>query len=67
MNLGVKRSNEYSEEPFGDNEIKKELENVDIVINTLNHEKILMNKLVSGTCLPIKVARVVNLKLVFMD
>ena len=53
MNLGAEGSNKYSIEPFGNNEIKKELENVDIVINTLNHEKILMNTLVSDTCLPI--------------
>ena len=47
LNLGAKRSNKYSIKPFGNNEIKRELENVDIVINTLNHEKILMNTLVS--------------------
>ena len=53
LNLGAKGSNKYSIKPFGNNEIKKKLENLDIVINTLNHEKILMNTLVSDTCLPI--------------
>ena len=52
-NLGVKGSNKYSIKPFGNNEIKKELENVDIVLNTFNHEKVLINKLVSDICLPI--------------
>ena len=53
LNLGAKGSNKYSIKPFGNNEIKKELENVDIVINTLNHEKILINTLVCEICLPI--------------
>ena len=52
-NLGVKGSNKYSIKPFANNEIKKELENVDIVFNTFNHEKVLINKLVSDICLPI--------------
>ena len=41
-----------AQKPFGNDEIKKELENVDIVINTLNHEKISVNTL-SDICLPI--------------
>ena len=53
MNLDTKGSNKYSIKPFGNNEIKKELENVYIVINTLNHEKVLMNTLVSDICVPI--------------
>ena len=42
-----------AQKPFGNDEIKKELENVDIVINTLNHEKISVNTLLSDICLPI--------------
>ena len=53
LNIGVKGSNKYSIKPFANNEIKKELENVDIVFNTFNHEKVLINKLVSDICLPI--------------
>ena len=53
LKLGVKRSNKYSIKPFGNNEIKTELENLDIVISTLNHEKFLMNTVVSDICLPI--------------
>ena len=53
MNLGAKGSNKYSIKPFDNNEIKNKLENVDIVFNTLNHEKILINTLVSDICLPI--------------
>ena len=33
--------------------MKQELEKVDIVIKTLNHEKILVNTFVSDVCLPI--------------
>ena len=53
LNIGAEGSNKYSIKPFGNNEIKEELENVGIVINTLNYENVLMNTLVSDICLPI--------------
>ena len=38
---------------FGKNEMKQELENVDIVIKTLSHKKILVNTFVCDISLPI--------------
>ena len=51
LNLVAKRSKLFSLKSFGNNEMKQELENVNIVIKTLSHKKIFVNSLVSDICL----------------
>ena len=51
LNLVTKRSKQFKS--FGNNQMKQELENLEIIIKTLNHEKILANTFVSDICSPI--------------
>ena len=53
LNWVAKGGKQFSIKSFGKNEMKQELENVDIVIKTLSHKKILLNTFVSDISLPI--------------
>ena len=53
LNWVAKGGKQFSIKSFGKNEMKQELENVDIVIKTLSHKKILLNNFVSDISLPI--------------
>ena len=53
LNWVANGGKQFSIKSFGKNEMKQELENVDIAIKTLSHKKILLNTFVSDISLPI--------------